>query len=108
MPLSRRDCADLIRHIQGLLREYDPVSFETVLRGVDSSPEDPRRYLMALLSTIQHVYAERSGGEQGRILDSVNRYVRLPDGRPVRGLSVALTPGEREVYGTEGRTARPI
>src|SRR5277367_5901500 len=101
MPLSRRDCADLIRHIQGLLREYDTVSFETVLRGVDSSPEDPRRYLMALLSTIQHVYAERSGGAQGQILDSVNRYVRLPDGRPVRGLSVALTPGEREVYGTE-------
>ena len=56
---------------------------------------------MALLSTIQHVYAERSGGAQGQILDSVNRYVRLPDGRPVRGLSVALTPAEREVYGTE-------
>jgi hypothetical protein len=101
MPLSRRDCADLIRHIQGLLREYDPTSFETVLRGVDSSSEDPRRYLMALLSTIEHVYAERSGGVHGQILDSVNRYVRLPDGRPVRGLSVALTPGEREVYRTE-------
>lgn len=101
MPLSRQDCADLIRYIQGLLRQYDPLSFETVLRGVDASPEeDPRRYLIALLSAIQNVYEERSGGEQARILDSVNRYVRLPDGGPVRGLSVTLTPAEQEVYGT--------
>jgi hypothetical protein len=100
MPLSRTDCADLVRRVQLLLGEYDPGSFETVLRGVEQS-DDPRRYLTALLQTVRRVYTERSGGMHGQILDSVNRYVRLPDGQPVRGISVSLTGMEREIYGTE-------
>jgi hypothetical protein len=100
MPLGRSDCAELVRQVQLLLREYDPSSFETVLHGVEPA-DDPRRYLVGLLQAVRHVYAERSGGMHGQILDSVNRYVRLPDGRPVRGLSVSLTPMEREVYGSE-------
>ena len=31
----------------------------------------------------------------------MNRFVRLPDGGPIRGISVALTPAEMERYGTE-------
>ena len=99
MPLSRSDCAELVRQVQSLLREYDPLSFETVLHGVERY-DDPRLYLMALLQAVRRVYTERSGGMHGPILDSMNRYVRLPDGGPIRGLSVSLTPIERELYGT--------
>ncbi|HEX4230334.1 MAG TPA: hypothetical protein VHZ07_16780 [Bryobacteraceae bacterium] len=100
MPLSRSDCAALVREIQNLLREYDPTSLETVFHGFER-PEDPRRYLMTLLQILSKVYSERSGGQYGPILDSVNRYVRLEDGRPVRGLSVSLAPAEREIWGQD-------
>jgi hypothetical protein len=53
-----------------------------------------------LLRTIRHLYAERSGGVHGVILDRINHFVRLPDGGPIRGITVALTPAEMERYRT--------
>ncbi len=100
MPLSRSDCAVLVRQIQNLLREHDPATVETVLHAYEH-PEDPRRHLILLLQIIGKFYSERSGGQYAPLLDSVNRYVRLPDGSPVRGLSVSLTPADRELYGRE-------
>jgi hypothetical protein len=97
MALTRTDCVELARYVQQLVRDYDPGSFESILGSVDGY-DDPRRYLVALLQAVRHVYAERSSGMHAQILDSVNRYVRLPDGSPVRGISVSLSPVEREVY----------
>ena len=69
--------------------------------GAAERPNDPRRYVIELLRTIRRMYAERSGGMHGPILDRMNHFVRLPDGGPIRGISVALTPAEMERYGTE-------
>ena len=63
--------------------------------------DDPQHYLVDLLSKIQRIYAERSGGMHSSILDTINHFVRLEDGSPVRGLSVMLSPVEREIYGAE-------
>ena len=82
------------------MREYDPGSFETIVGATERS-DDPGRYLLTLLRSIRHTYSERSGGKHGLILDHLNRYVRLPDGGPIRGISVELSPGERERYETE-------
>jgi hypothetical protein len=82
------------------MREYDPASFELVMRSTERF-NDPRRYFVELLRTIRHLYAERSGGMHGLILDRMNHFVRLPDGGPIRGISVALTPEERERYRAE-------
>lgn len=100
MPLSRDDCATLLREIEELLRENDPTSLESVLRGRDYSP-DPRISLVELLGTIRRFYAERSGGAYGSILDAVNHFVRLEDGSPVRGISVVLSPVEQAIYQSE-------
>ena len=100
MPLSRQDCVESVRQVEGLLREYDPSSLESVLRSTEHY-NDPRRYLVELLRTVRHLYAERSSGTYGPILDTMNRFVRLEDGSPVRGISVALSPAEREIYERE-------
>jgi hypothetical protein len=100
MALNRQDCIELTRQIERLLREFDPGSFELVM-GAAERPNDPRRYVIELLRTIRRMYAERSGGMHGPILDRMNHFVRLPDGGPIRGISVALTPAEMERYGTE-------
>jgi hypothetical protein len=97
MGLSREDCVLLTRQIEGLIREYDPVALEPVLNSTERY-DDPRRYVTGLLRTLMRYYSERSGGRHGPILDRVNRYVRQADGSPVRGISVELTPGERERY----------
>lgn len=100
MPLTRQDSVELIREIEGLLREYDPGSLELVLRATEQS-EDPRRNLVSFLATIRRIYAERSSGEQSAILDQINHFVRQEDGQPIRGISVELSPLERELSGRE-------
>ena len=100
MPLDQQDCIYLVREVQRLLRDYDPSSLELLL-GLTEPEEDPRRYLVRLLGALIRIYSERSGGQYGSILDRINHFVRLQDGSPVRGVSVALSPMEREVYRTE-------
>ncbi len=93
MPLSRDDAVDLTRFVEQLLRQYDPGSYELIMRSTDRV-DDPGRNLLILLGTLIRFYKERSGGEQARILDAINHYVRLSDGRPIQGLSVELSPAE--------------
>jgi hypothetical protein len=100
MPLSRQDCVELGRSIQSLLNQYDPAALSLVLHAIKPD-DDPGRYLVQLLGTTIRVYSERSGGMYGPILDRINQFVRLPDGSPVRGLSVELSPAERELYNTD-------
>jgi hypothetical protein len=100
MALTPQDCVELLRDVEGLLREYDPGSLELVFRATERY-DDPRRYLLELLTTIRRIYSERSGGVQGAILDRINHFVRLEDGSPVRALAVAFSPLERELYGRE-------
>jgi hypothetical protein len=97
MPLSRQDCVELIRELLGLLREYDPGALDLVLEATERQ-DDPRRYLVSLLGAVTKIYSERSGGMYGPILDRVNHFVRLENGSPVRGLSIELSPIERELY----------
>lgn len=100
MPLSRNDCAQLLRVIEELLQENDPSSLDFVLRGRDYS-DDPRRSLLEFLQTVRRYYTERSGGAYGSILDTVNHFVRLEDGSPVRAISVTLSPVEQTIFEAE-------
>src|SRR5712692_9372790 len=100
MAVDRQDCIQLTRDVEALLREYDPGSFELVVRATERY-QDPARYLIELLGTIRRIYSERSGGMHGAILDRINHFVRLQDGSPVRGLAVTLSPADRELYNTE-------
>src|ERR1700722_8078603 len=100
MALTRQDSVELIREIERLLREYDPGSLELVLHATEQS-EDPRRNLVSFLATIRRIYAERSSGEQSAILDQINHFVRQEDGQLIRGISVELSPLERELSGRE-------
>jgi len=97
MPLSTEDAIELTQFVEQLLLQYDPGSYELVMRSTQRT-DDPRRNLIILLGTLIRFYKEHSGGEQARILDAINHYVRLPDGRQIEGLSVELNPAERELY----------
>ena len=100
MPLSREDCVVLVRVIEGLFREYDPSALGTVLRASEGY-DDPREYVIALLRTTSKFYSERSAGMYAPVLDKINHFVRLQDGSPVLGISVALSGVEQELYGTD-------
>jgi hypothetical protein len=100
MALTRQDCVELVREIEGLLREYDPGFLDLVLRATERY-NDPQRYLVELLATVRRIYSERSGGMHGPILDTLNHFVRLQDGSPIRGVTVTLSPVERELYGRD-------
>jgi hypothetical protein len=97
MPLTRTDFLELSREIEALLLEYDPGALDVVLRATDPV-DDPRTYVLGLLRTVERVYAERSSGTLRAVLDSLNSNVRLPNGSPIRGISVSLSPIERELY----------
>ncbi|MFZ0580776.1 MAG: hypothetical protein WAN72_03575 [Candidatus Acidiferrales bacterium] len=100
MPLSNDDCAVLVLEIIRLVREHDPGSLDLILHSVEQYG-DSRKYLIELLRRISSFYAERSSGAYGKILDRINRYVRLENGSHVRGLSVELSPVEKELYRAE-------
>jgi hypothetical protein len=97
MPLSRDDATEITRLVERLLRQYDPASYELVMRATERT-NDPGRNLLIMLGTLARFYRERSGGENARILDDINHYVRLSDGGPVSGLSVELSSADRELY----------
>lgn len=99
MPLSTQDAIELTQFVEQLLLQYDPRSYELVMRSTRRT-DDPRRNLIILLGTLIRFYKEHSGGEQAGILDAINQYVRLPDGRQIQGLSVELSPAETELYHT--------
>ena len=45
--------------------------------------------------------SERSAGQNGRILDLANRYIRTEGGGPIQALTVQLSPAEREIHRVE-------
>lgn len=90
----------MVLEIIRLVREHDPGSLDLILHSVEQYG-DSRKYLIELLRRISSFYAERSSGAYGKILDRINRYVRLENGSHVRGLSVELSPVEKELYRAE-------
>lgn len=97
MALDRQDCVELIREVEKLVSQYDPASLDIIV-GASGRSDDPMRHIVDLLQAVHRVYSERSGGMYEEILDRMNHYVRLEDGSPIRGLSVELSPLEREVF----------
>jgi hypothetical protein len=100
MALTREEVLDITRYLEATLSEVDAATHEIVM-GITERGEEPRRYLLNFLRNLIKVYSERSAGAYPDILDRMNRFVRTSEGGPIRGVSVLLTPLERELYGTE-------
>jgi hypothetical protein len=100
MALTREEVLDITRYLEARLSELDAATYEIVM-GITERGEQPRRYLLSFLRNLIKVYSERSAGAYPDILDRMNRFVRTSEGGPIRGISVLLTPLERELYGTE-------
>jgi hypothetical protein len=97
MPLTRADYLEILRVLQSRLREADPVAYEMVARSFEQ-PRDPRDAVLFYLDLVAKIMAERSGGENGRILDLANRYIRTEGGGPVQAIQIELSPQEQELY----------
>jgi len=65
MPLSREDAIELTQFVENLLHQYDPGSYELVMRSTERV-DDARQNLLILLETLARYYKEHSGGEQAR------------------------------------------
>jgi hypothetical protein len=59
MPLSREDAIELTQFVEQLLGQYDPGSYELIMRSTDRV-NDPRQNLLILLGTLIRFYKERS------------------------------------------------
>jgi hypothetical protein len=100
MPLTRDDYVAILRHLRAELRQRDPEAQALVAEYTERS-DDPRRYLLDYLRTLIKILSERSSGAYGRVLNTLNEYVRTPEGRPIRGIRLELSPIERELYRQE-------
>ena len=107
MPLQRDDYLTILRLLQSKLREADPEALDLVnraagLRELDFAPaEQPRSAVLLYLEALIKVMSERSAGENGRILNLANRYIRTEGGEPIQALTVQLSPTEREIHRAE-------
>ncbi len=100
MPLTRQDAIEITQQVEALLRQYDPFTFEIATSRLDRG-DDPGRNLLAMLGLVTRIYSEKSSGLAARALDRINHHVRRPDGEPITGITVELSPAERELYGRE-------
>jgi hypothetical protein len=100
MALSREDVLDITRYLERTVSRTDRYAYEIAVEFTERVDE-PTRYLLNFLLTLTKLYSERSAGAYPDILDRINRYVRTSEGGPVRGISVHLTPEERELYQVE-------
>ena len=100
MALSRDDWIDITRHLQQQVREADPEVFELVARHVERR-NDSRWYLIDYIDLLIKVMSERSSGSHGRILNELNNWVRTEQGGPIRGIRLALSPEDQELYRRE-------
>ena len=100
MPLTRQDAIEITQQLESLLRQYDPFTFEIATSRVERG-DDPRRNLLGMLGLVIRIYSEKSSGLAAQALDRINHHVRLPNGEPITGIMVELSPSERELYGRE-------
>lgn len=100
MALSRDDWIDITRHLQQQVRDADPEVFELVARHVERR-NDSRWYLIDYIDVLIKVMSERSSGSHGRILNELNTWVRTEQGGPIRGIRLALSPEDQELYRRE-------
>jgi hypothetical protein len=100
MALSREEWTDITRHLQEQVRQADPEVFELLAQHVERWNE-PDRYLVAYIEALIKVMSERSGGSHGRVLNELNTWIRTEDDGPIRGIRLALTGNERELYQRE-------
>ncbi len=100
MALNHDDWIDVTRHLQQEVHEADPEVFELLARHVERR-NDPRWYLVDYIEALIKVMSERSSGSHGRILNELNNWVRTEQGGPIRGIRLALSPGDQELYRRE-------
>lgn len=107
MPLDRDDYLAILDILRSELRVADPEAVDLVDRASgmgerDFSRDDqPRAAVLSYLEALIKVMAERSAGQNGRILDLANRYIRTEEGGPIQALTVQLSPAEREIHQVE-------
>lgn len=107
MPLQRDDYLTILGLLRSELHAADPEAVDLVDRAADlaerdlAGAEQPRSAVLSYLTTLIKVMSERSAGQNGRILDLANRYIRTEGGGPIQALTVQLSPAEREIHRVE-------
>ena len=107
MPLERDDYLTILRLLRSELYAADPEAVDLVDRAAVMDERDfarddqPRAAVLSYLEALIKVMAERSAGQNGRILNLANRYIRTERGGPIQALTVQLSPAEREIHGVE-------
>lgn len=108
MPLSGDDYHEVASHFLDLVRERDPATFERLIEHVRFDPQRPKRSLLNFIGAYAEMGAVRSVGAHAAILDRLNQHVRTDQAGPVRGIRVALSPAEQQLYRSEYVDLVPI
>ncbi len=97
MALTREDWIVITQHLQNHVRQADLEIFELLGQHVELS-NDPQHYLVDYLGGLIKVMSERSGGSHGRVLNEMNKWIRVEKGGPIRGIRLLLSETEQDLY----------
>lgn len=97
MALSNEDYLELLRHVQTVVRQYEPDLFDP-LSGIRQKDIQPKQLVLRYLSSLIGAISQRSAGTYPRVLRLLNEHITPIEGRQITGIKVSLSPQERELY----------
>ena len=94
MPLSNEDYQGLFKHFLKYVRRNDEVGYERLMHFAEFEYQQPRQALLDCILKYTHTVQPASKGTHGAVLRSLNANIK----GDIEGISVALSPGEQELY----------
>ena len=94
MTLSKEDYHGLFKHFLKCVRQHDEVGYESLMHFAEFEYQQPRRTLLDCIRKYAYTVQPASKGTHGAVLRSLNANIK----GEIEGISVALSPGEQELY----------
>ena len=94
MPLTHEDYHGLFKHFLKRVRQHDEVGYERLMHFAEFEYQRPRQALLDCIRKYAHTVQPASKGTHGAVLRSLNASIK----GNIEGISVALSPGEQELY----------
>ncbi len=100
MALSEDDAAALLQHVQRQLRELELGDVLDRITGVDA-PSNPGSQLLYLLDALQDEIQLGADETTRATVERLRRVARTRSGAPIAGISLELSPADRNLYGVQ-------
>lgn len=101
MNLTPEESNEIMNHFLAHVREIDPVGYDKLIEHMNLEIDSPKKLLLNAISTYVEIGKLRSAHTHSETLDRLNHFVVTENHERIAGIQVALSAGEREIYGRE-------